>query len=180
VPNFRVLPGLPPYGAAAIPVPENWGRSGREGLVVEFVSETGGTWTANFRPGLGGIDDVRPHPNGHDVLVISAGAAWQVDPSRRTFAEISGDIDAVWSVSDPEGVVMSWQGLALLRLGPGGLVWHTRRISWDGFQRIQLSPAELTGLAWAPWRLGCVEVSPANAPGISRTSPNHCSASKPL
>lgn len=208
MPNFRVLPGLPPYGAAAVSIPADWARTGREGLVVEFIPDTGKSWTGNFQPGLGGIDDVRPHPNGRDVLVISAGSAWQVDPCRRTFAEIADGVDAVWSVADPEGVVMSRQGLALMSFGGDGLLWQTRRISWDGFQQIQLLRTELRGLAWAPWtpewtpfrvdlRTGRVEggsynepdadewrhvrrMKDANGIGRSRTTPNHCSASKPL
>ena len=76
VSNFRVLPGLPAYGAAALTIPAEWGRGVREGLVVEFVADTGEIWVGNFQPGFGGIDDVRQHPNGHDVIVVSAGSAW--------------------------------------------------------------------------------------------------------
>ena len=149
--SFRILPGLPPYGAAAVAVPPDWAQVAREGLVVEFVTDTGETWVGNFRPGLGGIDEVRPHPNRHDVLVVSAGAAWLVDPNRRGATEVGDAIDAMWSVSDPEGVVLSLQGLAFVRIGPEGRAWHTRRISWDGFKHVQLSSTEITGLAWAPW-----------------------------
>lgn len=149
--HFRVLPGLPPYGAVAVPVPSDWGHAAREGLVVEFVTDAGETWVGNFRPGLDGIDDVRVHPNGRDVLVLSAGAAWLVNPNSRETTEVGYAIDGMWSVSAPDGLVMSRQGLAFIRLGPEGRTWHTRRISWDGFKRVQLSASEITGLAWAPW-----------------------------
>jgi hypothetical protein len=119
--------------------------------VVEFETDTGEIWVANFQSGRNGIDDVRRHPNGHDVLVISAGSAWQVNPNRREATEVGDAIDGTWSVSDPEGLVMSWQGLGFLRVGPEGRIWHTRRISWDGFKQVQLSPTEIRGFAWAPW-----------------------------
>lgn len=151
MPTVRVLVGLPPYGETAVPIPAEWGRAGREGLVVGFSTDTGDTWVGNFRPGLGGLDAAYVHPNGQNVLVIAAGAAWLVDPNDRTAAEISDGIDATWWVSGPEGLVLSCQGLAFFRLGPGGTMWHMRRISWDGFKDVQVSSSEIRGLAWAPW-----------------------------
>ncbi len=151
MPSFRILPGLPPHNAAAVPFPADWGRCAREGFVVEFLTDTGESWVGNFRPGLGGVDDVRPHPNGRDVLVTAAGSVWIVDRNRRECAEDAGAIDAIWPVSDPDGIVMSRQGLALIRLGAEGRLWHTRRISWDGFKDVQISWSEISGLAWAPW-----------------------------
>jgi hypothetical protein len=119
--------------------------------VVEFVTDTGETWVGNFQPGLGGVDDARQHPNGHDVVVVSAGLAWTVDPTRRKFAELGVAVDGIWSVPESDGLVMSRQGLAFFRLGPEGCIWHTRRISWDGLKQVHLSSTEITGFAWAPW-----------------------------
>lgn len=56
----------------------------------------------------------------------------------------------MFEVQDPEGWVFSRQGLALARLGPTGIMWHTRRLSWDGFDQMQIVQGELTGLAWSP------------------------------
>jgi hypothetical protein len=134
-----------------VTIPANWGRGAREGLVVEFVSDTGEIWVGNFQPGFGGVDDVRQHPNGRDIVVVSAGSAWVVDPDRRKTADMGVSVDAVWSVSEPDGLVMSRQGLAFFRLGSRGCVWHTRRISWDGLKQVCLSSTEVTGFAWAPW-----------------------------
>jgi hypothetical protein len=51
--NFRVLAGLPPYRALAVPFPRSWAAAAREGLVVEFTGEDGFAWVGNFRPGIG-------------------------------------------------------------------------------------------------------------------------------
>lgn len=134
-----------------MPIPSEWGRVASEGLVVEFVTDAKETWVGNFRPGFNGIDDVRRHPNGHDVLVVSGGSAWEVDPNLRTAKEVGHEIDSLWPVSGPEGFVMSRQGSAFARLGPQGPIWYTRRISWDGFKDVQFSSTLITGLAWAPW-----------------------------
>ena len=55
---------------------------------------------------------------------------------------------------------------AVRRLGPKGLVWHTRRLSWDGFDQLRIVDGQLRGLAWAAfeWREFRVELSTGNQP----------------
>jgi hypothetical protein len=56
----------------------------------------------------------------------------------------------MWEMQNPEGWVLSRQGIAFARLGPSGILWHTRRLSFDGFDQIQIDQRELKGLAWSP------------------------------
>jgi hypothetical protein len=133
--RYRVLEGLPPYGPRARPFPPEWGRLGREGLVVEFMPSQSDRWTANFQPGLAGLDEVIVHPDRHHVLVFSSGDLWSVDPELREAVRLAFAIDARWDVSD--GRILSKQGLAFLNVGPSGVVWHTRRLSWDGFSDVE-------------------------------------------
>src|SRR5689334_22395554 len=149
--RFRILPGLPPYGPPARPFPENWGRTGREGFVVEFQPGTPEAWVANFRPGyFPAIQRVFAHPNDRDVVVIAGGDVWIVEPGEHRAHQIEGAVDGVWEVKGPPGLVFSRQGLALSRLGREGIVWHTRRLSWDGFDEVRIEGDELRGLAWSP------------------------------
>jgi hypothetical protein len=145
---FRILAGLPPYGPLAMPFPTEWGRLGREGFVIEFTDSAGDRWTANFRPGLGGLNGVGPHPDGRHVLVFAGGDAWSVDPDQREAVLVGNAIDAQWVV--PGGLVLSRQGLAFLRLAASGTLWHTRRLSWDGFQNVLIHGETLTADAWSP------------------------------
>jgi hypothetical protein len=148
--KFRRLPGLPPYGPTAIAFPSEWGSRGHEGLVVEFVDTAGGAWVGNFCPGFGGIDDVRAHPNERDVLVISHGALWSVNPETRKADKIAPAVFGVWQLSDPERLVFNNQGLAFVCIGRTGVVWQTRRISWDGFDKLRFEADRLIGRAWSP------------------------------
>ena len=116
---------------------------------MEFDAESG-SWVANFEPGLGGLELVLQHPNGCDAIVIASGDLWTVDPSLRHAERWFGEVDAILEVQDPDGWVLSRKGLALARLGQEGLVWNTRRISWDGFYELKVGSGELTGLAWSP------------------------------
>ena len=84
------------------------------------------------------------------MVVISNGDAWVVEPAKRCAQAITLAVDGVWEVEAPAGLVLSRQGLAFLRLGPDGLLWHTRRLSWDGFDEINFDGNTLSGLAWSP------------------------------
>lgn len=147
--SVRILAGLPAYGPMAIPIPEDWGRLGGEGLVVEFDlgSES---WVANFKRGLGGLDLAAPHPRGHGAVVVSSGDLWEVDTVTRSAKCLLPAIDLALEVQSPEGWIFSRQGFALASLGPKGIEWHTRRLSWDGFNNVRIEGELVVGDAWSP------------------------------
>jgi hypothetical protein len=98
------------------------------------------------------LERVLLHPNEREVIVIASGNLWIVDPESRRAEELLVAVDSLFEVQAPEGraLILGEQGLALVRLGSEGLVWHTRRLSWDGFDQLEIRGAELTGLAWEP------------------------------
>jgi hypothetical protein len=55
----------------------------------------------------------------------------------------------MWPVQNPQGWVFSRQGIAFARLGPDGLIWHTRQLSFDGFDAIHIDEREIRGQAWS-------------------------------
>jgi hypothetical protein len=147
--TVTLLFGLPAYGPLATPFPAEWGRIGREGTVVEF--NLGNlAWVGNFRPGLCGIDLARIHPNHCDAVVVAGGDLWVVDPNQRTATFLLPAIEEAIEVQRPDGWLFSRQGLAVARFGPKGLLWHTKRLSWDGFDQVTVVGDELTGLAYDP------------------------------
>ena len=150
MPIFRVLPGLPPYGPPARTFPEGWGHGAREGLVVEFTRNDGGAWVGNFQRGYRANRDVRLHPNGSDVLVTSDGPLWHVQVERQTAAQHAHDVLGVWDVSDPAGVLYDDNGIEFVFFGADGRQWHSRRVSFDGFDKIRIDGPYLTGLSWSP------------------------------
>ena len=146
--SARILPGLPPYAPLTTAFPPEWGTVGSEGVVVEFTSGTG-TWVGNFQPGLEGLQFIDLHPDNQHVVVVADGDLWVVDADQRVAERLLPAIKEALVVSDPDGWVFSRQGLALARLGPSGLIWHTRRLSWDGFDQLRIVGSELKGLAWS-------------------------------
>jgi hypothetical protein len=148
--NFRILPGLPPYGEMPRAFPAEWGRLGREGLVVAFQQRSGRSWMGNFAPGICGVTAVHVHPDGHRVLVIHAGDGWVVDPETGAAERVLRGIAGLWPLSAPAGFLVDSDGLAFARLAADGVRWHTRRLSWDGFSDVAMDEREVRGLAWNP------------------------------
>ena len=160
VTTFRAIQGLPPYGPMATSFPASFARTGREGYVVEFFPDMPDVWVGNFGPGLGGYSGVHLHPNGTDVAVFSAGAGYVIDATKRVLKkELGAAIANVWDMREPPGLVCDRQCLAFFRICAGGVVWHTRRLAWDGFRDVVLMPNRLTGLAsglddaWLPFEV---------------------------
>lgn len=148
-PRFQELAGLPTSGPLATAFPSEWGCLGREGKVVEFVTSAG-SWVGNFQPGLDGLDLALLHPNGRDVLIIASGDLWVVDPDGRKAEHSLPALDALLEVRDPDGWIFSRQGLALARFGAAGMLWHTRRLSWDGIDELEIHGDAISGRAYSP------------------------------
>jgi hypothetical protein len=90
--------------------PTEWGRTGQEGLVVEFVCMDGSSWVGNFCPGRYGslTDDVRWDPDRHQVLVTSAGTVRCVTPETRMAKELAQGIFGVWRMGEPDSLVFNY------------------------------------------------------------------------
>ena len=169
--SFRILPGLPPYGKTARPFPHEFGRVGREGTVVEFTNSQGGSWVGNFEPGYGAASQVMTHPDGHRALILAGDDLWSADPDDEQAELLARAVNSIWPVHNPDGFVIEWQGLAFFRLAAQGVLWHTRRLSWDGFAGIDISPTGLRGMAWSPiedrWMSFAVNLSTGESTGGS-------------
>ena len=172
---FKRLAGLPPYGPQPRLIPDGWGRGVREGVVVEFRRADGTTWVGNFEPGIRGVDDVRWHPNGLDILVTANGQMYRVDPASERCALVASAICGLWLYSDPPCLLLSDQDCAFFSVGPRGLLWSTRRISFDGFQNISVHSDSVEGEAWSPtdcrWHPFRVDLTDGSVIGGSYNGP---------
>lgn len=172
---FQRLAGLPPYGPTAKLIPDGWGHGAREGMVVEFQRSDGTGWVGNFEPGLGGLDDAILHPNGVDTLVASSGQLWAVNAMGEAVHRIAPAVFSVWTLEGPRRLLFSNQDLAFLCVGHQGVIWWTRRISWDGFQKVRVDKNVLVGEAWSPlddgWHAFQVNLEDGSVVGGSYNGP---------
>lgn len=174
--EYEILPGLPPIGPLPSWFPAESVRTGREGFVVRFTTSSGRQWTGNFATGLGGVSDVLPHPDGTRLIVLAEGDAYVVDVEEES-AVAAGVISDAWAIPGSADLLCSFQGLALYRLGPQGVVWHTRRLSWDGFRNIRLGADRAWGQAWSPLEDGrlhafSVDLATGRSKGGAPSAPN--------
>ena len=147
--TFQILPGLPSSGPPAQPFPPDFGRLGREGLVVEIIPPRAPSWVGNFSRGLSSFSAVYQHPDGERLFVVAGGHGYVVDSATRSIVnEVGAAITGVWPLSSPPSLLLDHQGIAFERIGPEGRLWHTRRLSWDGFKELNITPDTISGLGW--------------------------------
>jgi hypothetical protein len=147
---FQRLPGLPSSGPMAKTIPSGWGHGAREGVVVAFERPDGTGWVGNFEPGLGGIDDVRAHPDGSQVLVTAKGRLYRVNPTTQEAVRLAPAVFGAWELPAPHRVLFNNQDLDFVCVGRDGVAWATPRISWDGFRHLVLDHDAIEGEAWSP------------------------------
>lgn len=136
---------------------------------MEFETDRG-RWVGNFQPGASGLRFAGRHPNKRDAVVIADGDLWVVS-SHEIAERLLPGLSAVFEVETPTGWIFDRQGLAFARLSLEGVLWHTRRISWDGFDNISVDATSLTGMAWSPvdeeWYPFAVDLQTGRARGGS-------------
>lgn len=149
--RFEILTGVPARGPLPRWIPEPWRRTGREGCVVRFFRSDGGSWIGNFRPGSLSFSDAFPHPDGRHVLVVAAGEAYLVDPDGGVGRALGGmPVSAAWLIEGSRDLLCEVLELAFYRLGADGIVWHSRPITWNGFDDLAVGPDRVSGQAWSP------------------------------
>ena len=150
MPDFEILPGLPPYGPGAIPFSPTGQGSHSEGLVVRFIADDGSSWTGNFQPSWTNCELVSRHPNGTNYIVIAGGQGYRVNPDTPTdWEHFGGQIEQAIEIADLNAILIG-NGLWFELIGPNGNLWKSRRISWDGMAELRIDNLELFGRSWSP------------------------------
>ena len=117
-------------------------------LVLEIKTPSG-PWVANFPLGHSSYSTAVAHPNGHDLVVIAGGLGYVVRPGDRTLIEtFGGSVRGVWPAPAFNLLIFNDSGVAFRALGSEGWAWKTPRISWEGFEGIEIAEKTMYGRAW--------------------------------
>ena len=174
--EFRILTGLPATGDTAIPFPNEFGRLGREGVVVEFAPPHERSWVGNFRPGLTAYSAVFDHPDGEHVLVIAGGHGYFINPVTRQYhGDLGGAVVDAWQDVPRDGILLNNQGISFAFIATPERSWNTRRLSWDGFRNISITADRITGEGWGPkdtWAPFAVDMETGESSGGAFTRPD--------
>ena len=150
-PTFTVLPGLPGDGPRPIGFSPDGHGLHREGHVVEFHPSGSTHWVGNFGGGVASLNAVLDHPNGRHILVVSRGQGYLIDlVSRELTSLLAADVTLVRPLpATQEILAATFTNLELV--DAAGLIWRSRRISWDGIDILRVSGSVVTGQAWRPF-----------------------------
>lgn len=168
--RYEILDGLPSSGPVPRWIPDSWRRRGAEGVVLRFHPQQGPPWVGNFRPGMTHCTVVLPHPNGADLFVVAGGQPYVVNPDNGAAHASRGVVvSALWPIEGSPDLLVERQGQEFFRLGRDGVAWHTRRLSWDGFEDVHVGANRVWGQAWSPanqaWHPFSVDLDTGRATG---------------
>jgi hypothetical protein len=145
---FKQLPGLPGEGSMPVQFSSTGRGTHREGFVVEFHPDSSKSWVGNFQPGSSTFSTILLHPDGKSVIVISSGQGYCVDAdSKELLSEFGGSLTGFIAIPGYSMLVLS-DDIYLHALLPSGFAWQTKRISWDGIQKLALSADTIVGEAY--------------------------------
>jgi len=170
----KALPGLLAYGPPAYSFPDP--DAFREGFVVEFKLDHGGSWIGNFANGLaGGRSAIHSDLGARAILVVASGAGYIVDATERRVRELPIEIQHMWFVTELQALVVT-NGLWIEAFNADELIWRSRRFSWDGVRHVARSNMAVTGEAfdplsgdWIPFR---VDLTSGEVKGGSYSGPS--------
>ncbi|SDP94923.1 hypothetical protein SAMN05216303_1176 [Rhodoferax sp. OV413] len=145
----KILPGLPGVG----PHPRQFSATGlgmhSEGLVVEFGSTESWCWIGNFQPGMTNFSAVYADVESLEANVFAGGQGYRVNvETGELLAEFGGDIESVVEIPNGEALLLCSPTDFELHRRAGGVIWRSRRVSWDGFRNLSVHGNELKGEAW--------------------------------
>lgn len=146
--NIEIMPGLPPYGPPALPFSSTGSGMHSEGFVVRFEPVEAQEWVGNFQPGLSALHKVIAHPNGNHVIVIAGGTAYVVDPtSKQLVSWFGGQIEFIHELQAQNSLLVG-NGLWFECVDQTGLLWRSKRVSWDGMRDISVTAEQIIGKGW--------------------------------
>lgn len=150
--NFEIsiIAGLPATG----PLPEQFSHHGsgthREGLVVRFKTPTDQVWIGNFQPGLSQFSNVFTQFGLDRCYVVAGGQGYIVDAkTRRCLGLLGGDIVWAFSLTDGSALIFC-SGTDFEAWTRSGMLWRSKRISWDGCRNLMPNGETLQGESWSP------------------------------
>lgn len=142
--NFRILPDIPSNSNL-----EQFSymdkRIYQEGVVLEIIPDKSSNWLANFQPGKSEFSGVYQHPNENDLIIISRGQGYIINPENRQLLEsFGGCISEVINTSDISCIFFV-DDFRLLCYASSGFLWQNTEISWNRVRKFKTKDYMFTG-----------------------------------
>lgn len=148
-PQQRALLFERPSGGKPSPGMLVWETPPLPSLFVEIWTRNGTHWIGEFKAGLGGISGIFATPNEDTICVISRGEAYLVDtlrPERYSLLPVI-PVKLIGRVPGRD-LLFLVDYIELCAVSKDGLVWRTRRVSWDGIKILEVTDRQIRGEGW--------------------------------
>ncbi|WP_344973338.1 hypothetical protein [Compostibacter hankyongensis] len=147
--QYEILDALPTYGPMHISITDNEQPFYSEGFPVRLYKTDGTNWVANFKPGWTDLRKVIELENTQNLLVISGGTCYLMNPNHtQPILAFGTDYNNIFEASNNRLVLQDLTGLTIIE--PDGAHWDTERISWDGLKDLKVESNIVSGLAFDP------------------------------
>ena len=145
--KFEVLSALPPYGEMYVPITPDGTSFYSEGLPVRFHRYDGTSWVGNFRPGFGSLNLVHEFRNSPNLLIVSGGQCYLIDPDTEVVVLVfGGSYEKGIQTADGRLVMHDLTGLTIVEGNAN--YWHTQDIAIDGIRNLSINGAIISGSAY--------------------------------
>jgi len=145
--KYEVLSGLPPYGEMYFPISPDGSSFYSEGLPVRFYRNDGTSWVGNFQPGFGRLDLIHQFENLKNILVVSGGQCYILDPESPYVILVFGaSYDKGVETEDGRLVLQDLTNLTIVEKDAS--YWHSQDIAIDGIQDMALNGSIISGSAY--------------------------------
>ena len=119
--NFRILPN--DIDERTTPDGNSSSSYSDRGIIVEVFQESGMSWKAKYEPGISKLFGIFQHPNREELMVVSGGQGYIIDPeTQRTIELFGGEITHVAEIIDAYRILFK-SGHEFIVYGAKGLLW---------------------------------------------------------
>lgn len=150
--EYKVLTELPGNNSRVVYIPNEGAAVGRDGVIVKFIPPEGDTWVGIFAFGdmlPNGGCKVCPGPGKNHLTIISKGEAYIASPYDPALFKLVKSCPVIDAISIPSNNLMVFYDFTeVSAYGENGLVWETKRISWDGIKIDEVTSNEIIGQSW--------------------------------
>lgn len=144
--SLELLSGLPSGGETVHVFPSAWTARGSEGVVVRVVTAAR-SWVGNFMPGAVGVTGC--WKLGEEAgVVVAQGDVWHVSAISGSGAKLLAGATKVHEIGG-SGLLLEIDGIRLARMSESGILWESRRLSWDGLREVVVKGGCISGSGWS-------------------------------
>ncbi|GAW86335.1 conserved hypothetical protein [Bathymodiolus platifrons methanotrophic gill symbiont] len=147
--EYKVITELPANTSEVVYIPNEEPGVGRDGIMVKFFLSEGVSWVGIFAFGdmfPSGECRIYPGPGKQHLTVVAKGDAYIVSPYSVSSFQVVKSCPVIRVIPVPShNVVIFHDFTEIIAYGENGLLWETKRISWDGIEISEVTSDEIIG-----------------------------------